>query len=131
MSGRGVRIELFADQPMTDQLQPKDQSQPVGNVEPIEPEQARQLLDQAIRERLGDHWDDEETGWVRVTGHDYMARLTRGRKNLDFYVDLLGNVTVEEKELSPVQQQGRLVAWMILLGSLLIAYVVARLTGSI
>jgi hypothetical protein len=43
----------------------------------------------------------------------------------------LGNVTVEEKELSPVQQQGRLVAWSILLGSLIIAYVVARLTGSI
>lgn len=100
-------------------------------VEPIEPAQARQLLDEAIRERLGDHWDDEETGWVRVTGHDFMARLTRGSKNLDFYVDLLGNVTVEEKELSPVQQQGRLLAWMILLGSLLIAYVVARLTGSI
>jgi hypothetical protein len=121
---------------MTDQFNP-NQPQPVPAdeavtlIEPIEPAQARALLDEAIRERLGENWDDEETGWVRVTGHDYMSRLTRGRKNLDFYVDLLGNVTVEEKDLSPVQQQGRLIAWMILLGSLLIAYVVARLTGSI
>jgi hypothetical protein len=115
---------------MTDQLTPQPNT-PTNSIETIEPEQARQLLDQAIRERLGDQWDDEETGWVKVTGHDYMARLTRGNKNLDFYVDLLGNVTVEEKELSPVQQQGRLVAWSILLGSLIIAYVVARLTGSI
>ncbi len=105
--------------------------EPVTEIETIEPEQARKILEQAIRERLGEHWDDEETGWVRVTGHDYMARLTRGRRNMDFYVDLLGNVTVEEKELSVVQQQGRMMAWMILLGSLLIAYAVARLTGSI
>ncbi len=122
---------------MTDEFNPNDpRSNPldgetITEIETIEPEQARKLLEQAIREQLGEHWDDEETGWVRVTGHDYMARLTRGRKNMDFYVDLLGNVKFEEKELSPVQQQGRLIAWMILLGSLLIAYVVARLTGSI
>ena len=127
---------------MTDEFNPAAQPQnaadasgepvtEITEIETIEPEQARQILEQAIRDRLGEHWDDEETGWVRVTGHDYMARLTRGRKNMDFYVDLLGNVTVEEKELSVVQQQGRLMAWMILFGSLLIAYVVARLTGSI
>ncbi|KXK50996.1 MAG: hypothetical protein UZ13_02089 [Chloroflexi bacterium OLB13] len=46
-------------------------------VEPINAEQARSLLYQAIRDRLGEHWDDEETGWRLVTGHDYMARLTR------------------------------------------------------
>lgn len=29
-----------------------------------------------------------------------MARLTKGRTNLDFYVDLLGNVTIEQKEIT-------------------------------
>lgn len=98
-------------------------------IDPIPPEQARALLEAAIRARLGDRWDDEETGWALVSGHDYMARLTRGRVNLDFYVDLLGNVTVEEREIGPAQEHGRVVAWMVLLGSLLVALLVARLAG--
>lgn len=95
----------------------------------IPPEAARAILEAAIRERLGDDWQDEEDGWVRVTGHDYMARLTRGRTNLDFYVDLLGNVTVEEKPISPGQDTGRLFAWMILLLVLVIVLLLARIAG--
>lgn len=98
-------------------------------INPIPPEQARAILEAAIRERLGDHWDDEETGWARVTGHAYMARLTKGRTNLDFYVDLLGSVTVEEKPISPAQDSGRLIAWMLLIVSLGIAFMVARAIG--
>ncbi len=98
-------------------------------VEPINAEQARSLLYQAIRDRLGEHWDDEETGWRLVTGHDYMARLTRGRRNIDFYVDLLGSVTVEEKPISPAQEQGRFNAWLLLIASLLLAFVIAYLAG--
>ncbi|HEX2619520.1 MAG TPA: hypothetical protein VHL11_05215 [Phototrophicaceae bacterium] len=100
-------------------------------IEPIPAAEARQILNNAIRERLGANWDDEETGWSKVTGHDYMARLTRGRVNMDFYVDLLGKVTIEEKEITPMQDQGRLLAWLFLLGSLVIAFIVARLTGAI
>jgi hypothetical protein len=100
-------------------------------IEPIPAEQARQILDNAIQARLGAHWDDEETGWALVSGNDYFARLTKGRVNLDFYVDLLGNVSVEEKEINPAQDYGRLMAWLLLLGSMVVAFIVARLTGAI
>ncbi|MCB9452174.1 MAG: hypothetical protein H6672_12095 [Anaerolineaceae bacterium] len=100
-------------------------------LEPISPDEARTLLEDAIRERLGDHWEGEEFGWVRVTGHDYMARLTRRGKNLDFYVDLLGNVTVEEKPINEAQSSGRLIAWVLLLLSLGIAILIARIVGGL
>lgn len=98
-------------------------------VEPIAPEQARAILDQAMRERLGDDWEDEESGWILISGHDYMARVTRGRVNVDFYVDLLGKVSVTEKSISPSQESGRLLAWMFLMVSLGIAFLVARAVG--
>ncbi len=98
-------------------------------IEPIPPEQAREILEQAIRERLGDDWRDEDSGWQMVTGHDYMARLTRGRVNLDFYVDLLGKVSVTEKEINPAQDSGRLLAWTLILLSLAIAFLIARIVG--
>ncbi len=95
----------------------------------IPPEEARAILEAAIRERLGDHWQDEESGWAVITSHDYMARLNKGRTNLDFYVDLLGEVTIEEKEVSPGQEVGRLFAWMMLMLSLVIALLLARIAG--
>jgi hypothetical protein len=58
-----------------------------------------------------------------------MARVTRGDKNVDFYVDLLGDVTVEEKDINPAQASGRMVAWVLLLVSLGVAYVLARAVG--
>lgn len=98
-------------------------------IQPIPAEQARAILEAAIRERLGDNWQDDEDGWALVSGHDYMARLTKGRTNLDFYVDLLGNVTVEEKAITLPQDSGRLIAWIFLMLSLGIAYLVARIAG--
>jgi hypothetical protein len=98
-------------------------------IQPIPADQARAILDAAIRERLGDDWEDDEDGWVLVTGHDYMARLTKGRTNLDFYVDLLGNVTIEQKEITLPQDSGRLFAWIFLILSLGIAYLLARIAG--
>jgi hypothetical protein len=98
-------------------------------IEPIPPEQARAILDAAMNERLGADWQDEESGWLLVTGHDYMARVTRGRINVDFYVDLLGNVTVEQKEINLAQSSGRMLAWTLLLLSLGIAYLLARIVG--
>jgi hypothetical protein len=96
-------------------------------LEPIPAEQARAILEQAMRERLGDNWQNDD--WVLITGHDYMARVTKGRRNLDFYVDLLGNVRVEEREVDPGQDSGRLIAWLILLLSLGIAFLLARIAG--
>ena len=97
--------------------------------EPISPEEARLALDRAMAERLGPGWQDEGSGWLLVTGNDYMARVTRGSINLDFMVDLLGNVTVEEKPLSPAQTSGRLIAWTLLLLALGIVYLIARALG--
>ena len=102
---------------------------PPNSVDPIPAEQARILLERAIRERCGENWRDEDSGWIYVTGHDYMARLTRGRINLDFYVDLLGNVSLTESEINPVQEVGRLLAWILLLLSLGVAYLIARAVG--
>lgn len=98
-------------------------------IQPIPADEARAILDAAMRERLGDDWEDDEDGWVLVTGHDYMARVTRGRTNLDFYVDLLGNVTVEQKEITLPQDSGRIIAWLFLILSLGIAYLLARIAG--
>lgn len=98
-------------------------------IDPIPSDQARVILERAIRERCGDDWRDEDSDWIYVTGHDYMARLTRGRINLDFYVDLLGEVTVTTSEISSAQESGRLVAWLLLMLSLGIAYALARAVG--
>jgi len=98
-------------------------------IEPIPPEQAREILEKAMRERLGDDWHDEDSPWQWVTGHDYMARVTRGRTNVDFYVDLLGEVSVTESEISPGQDSGRMIAWILLGLSLAIALLLARIVG--
>lgn len=98
-------------------------------IEPIPADEARAILERAIAARLGDDWRDESSGWMRVTGHDYMARLTRGRVNLDFYVDLLGEVTVETSEVNPAQDSGRLVVFVLLLVSVGIAAMIARVAG--
>lgn len=98
-------------------------------MQPIPADEARAALEAAIIARLGDNWDDPDDGWTVITQHDYMARLTRGSINLDFYVDLVGNVTVEEKPINPVQSAGRLVAWLLLFFSLIIAFLIARIAG--
>lgn len=100
-----------------------------GEIEPIPPEQAREILEAAIRERLGDDWDDEQTGWVRVTGHDYMTRLARGRAVLDFYVDLLGNVTVEKSTQNTPGDNLRLVMIILIALSLVIAFMIVRIAS--
>lgn len=102
---------------------------PTPEIEPIDADQARERLYAAIRERLGEHWNDEEHGWRIVTSHDYMARLTRGRRNIDFMVDLLGNVTVEEKTIGAAQIQGRINAWLLLGASLLLALLLGYVSG--
>jgi hypothetical protein len=97
--------------------------------EPVSPEQARAALDAAMAERLGDDWAEEGSLWVLVSGHDYMARVNGFGKNIDFYVDLLGNVTIEEKPLNPIQTTGRTIAWVVLALALGIAYLFARAVG--
>ncbi|MDX2162276.1 MAG: hypothetical protein SF162_13200 [bacterium] len=102
---------------------------PPVTVEPIPAEQARILLERAIRDRCGADWRDEDSGWIYVTGHDYMARMTKGRLNVDFYVDLLGQVSVTETPISRAQDIGRMITWILLVLSLGIAYLMARAVG--
>lgn len=97
----------------------------------IPPEEAKERLHAAIRERLGDEWDDELSDWTLVSRHDYMARLSNGRYTLDFYVDLLGEVQVEEKDALAFTESGRLTAWLLLVASLIVALAIARVSGFI
>lgn len=105
------------------------QSQPPSEFEPIAADAARAILDAAILERLGAQWDDPDTGWDVVSRHDYMARLTRGRRNIDFYVDLTGAVRVEEKMIGPGQENARFMAWLLLIATVFLAVVIAWATG--
>jgi hypothetical protein len=96
-------------------------------IEPISPAQARKVLDEAILQKLGAQWEDD--GWIMVSGNDFMARMTRGRTNIDFYVDLLGEIKVEEKEINAAQDFGRQIAWIFLIASIVIALMLARIAG--
>ena len=107
--------------------EPDAQSRP--DVELIAPAEARRALMAAIVERLGANWDDEDTGWSIVHDTDYLIRLTRGQINLDFQYDLLGVFTVTEREINPLQASGKLIAWMVLIASLALAFLLASLAG--
>lgn len=95
----------------------------------IAAQDARTAIDQAIVDRLGPNWDDEDEGWAIVHETDYLVRLTRGKRNLDFHCDLLGDVTVTEGEINALQDSGRLIAWMVLGASLFVAFVIAQVAG--
>lgn len=98
-------------------------------IQPITSEAARDILHAAIREHLGANWEDDPDGWTLVESADFHARLNKGGRNLDFYVDLLGDVRIEESGLSAAQEYGRLLALMFLIGSILIAIIIARVAG--
>jgi len=104
---------------------------PDDELDPIPPQEAQQRLEQAIVDRLGDDWDSEDTGWLVVDRTAYQARLTKGKINLDFYVDLLGNVNIEEKETTLVQESGRFIAWFLIALSVAIAVLIAQIVQSI
>jgi hypothetical protein len=109
--------------PLSPERQPTSPAgSPTAAVEPISPAEARQRLEAALDPYLQD-------GWVIRAQHDYMAQLTRGRRNLEFYVDLVGGVTVTEKGLTPGQASGHLIAWVLLLVSFLLVLAIASALG--
>ncbi len=83
-------------------------------VEPLNPDEAEAILQQAMEPY-------REAGWHVLHQDAYSVRLTRGVRNVDIRVDLLGEVTETESNLTPLQQSGRLMAWMVLLAMLLVA----------
>lgn len=94
----------------------------VPEVDVVEPDEARQLLDDALAPYLAD-------GWTVLDRHDFMARLNRGEQNLEFYVGLTGEITIDEKPLSLIQSSGRVVAWLLLLLTFLIVVGIASILG--
>lgn len=97
--------------------------------EPIPAKAARARIRAAIEQRLGANWNDDDTGWLIVHDTDYLVRLHRGHINLDFQCDLLGEVTITEREANPLQVSGRFIAWMVLGASLFVAFLLAQLAG--
>jgi hypothetical protein len=95
----------------------------------INEHEAKARLDATIRQHLGDDWDDPLQGWTLVSGHNYMARLTNGKRTVDFYVDLLGEVTVEEKATIKTGSSSWMAAWVVLWASVTVAYLIARFSG--
>jgi hypothetical protein len=105
--------------PMTDSTDP---------IEPIPAEQARQRLAEHIVQTLGPTWDDPERGWSVISRTDYAARLTDGKRVLDFYVDLLGEVSLKERPAT-TEDRGRVIGAMLLAALLMLAVLVARASG--
>jgi len=93
-------------------------------IEPISPEAASKILQTALEPYIAD-------GWQLLDQSAYAARLTRGMRNLDIRVDLLGQVEAHESGLTPLQNSGRLTAWVLLLASLLVALALASALGII
>ena len=103
-----------------DDLTERRAAQP--EIEPISTAEAQAILADALAPYLADGWHvlDRSPAW---------ARLTRGKRNLDVRVDLLGEVEAHESDLTPLQDSGRLIAWVLLLTSLLLALAVAAALG--
>jgi len=59
----------------------------------------------------------------------YLMRLTRGKRNLDIRVDLLGQIEKQEMDLTPLQDSGRLMAWILLLTALMVALALSAALG--
>lgn len=97
-----------------------------SEVEIISPEAQRSAIDRAIVQRLGQQW---QTEWLVAYESNDLVRLNKGDLNLDFQADLLGDVTVIERQANPVQVSGRLIAWIILGASLFVALAIASVTG--
>ena len=111
-------------------MQPQDTSPQVGaEIEVIPADQARAAIQAAIVAQLGPDWADEDQGWLKVHDSDYLVRLTRRGINMDFHCDLLGAVSVTEQPANPLQTSGRLIAWMLLGASMLLALALAWASG--
>jgi RNase P/RNase MRP subunit POP5 len=102
---------------------------PTPTLEPIPAKDARKRIQAAILERLGEQWDSPTDGWVVVHDTAYLVRLHRGEVNLDFQCDLLGEVSITELEVNPLQTSGRLIALAVLTASLFLALVLAQISG--
>lgn len=101
-----------------------DNHQEQPEIEPVSPAEAEKILETALQPYLDDNWRILDRG-------PYAARLTRGVRNMDIRIDLLGQVETEEFGLTPLQESGRLIAWMLLISALLIVLALSAALGII
>jgi hypothetical protein len=93
-----------------------------AEIEPVGIDEAGKIMEDALQPYLAEDWRIIDRG-------PYAARLTRGVRNLDIRVDLLGQVETEESGLTPLQDSGRLMAWMVLLAALLVVLALSAALG--
>ncbi len=100
----------------------EDGPEEVG-IEITTPEEAEEILRPVVH-RLVDE------GWRLIGKPLYGARLVRGKETLDLRVDLLGNLERETRiDVWSGAETGRLVAWVLLITSLLFALALASALG--
>jgi hypothetical protein len=97
----------------------------------IPPDKAKTLLREAIARELGDGWTDPDSRWVVVTNTDYMARLSKGKLTVDFYVDYFTGEVTMQRASDAGRETGQIFAWMMLGLIAVIAVVLARGLGYI
>lgn len=90
-------------------------SDPSNDIKLIEPDEAAALLEPHLAELEAD-------GWKILVQNDYMARLTRGKHNIDIRVDLIGDIHTEIKPLTFVQESGALIAALVFLALLMMVF---------
>jgi hypothetical protein len=93
-----------------------------AEIEPVGIDEAEKIMEDTLQPYLAEDWRIIDRG-------PYAARLTRGVRNLDIRVDLLGQVEAEESGLTPLQDSGRLMAWMVLLAALLVVLALSAALG--
>lgn len=89
----------------------------------VTPDEAEDLLRPEVEQLVAE-------GWRIVSKPLYGVRLERERDVLDLRVDLLGNIIREQKlKLFSGADTGRIVAWVLLIASLLVVLTLASVLG--
>ncbi len=89
----------------------------------ISPEEAENILRPEVEQLIAG-------GWRIAAKPLYGVRLVKGNEVLDMRVDLLGNVERKTKfNILSAEQTGRLIAWVLLITSLLVTLALASALG--
>lgn len=78
------------------------------DIEPIPPDEAAAIIEPKLQEL-------QAQGWKIIFANDYSARLTQKQVNLDVWVDLLGQIEMQEKPLTLLQESGQFLAIILLM----------------
>ena len=105
---------------MADTIETSEEHQ---EVEIVTPEQAEDLLRPEVEKLV-------KEGWRIVSKPLYGVRFVKEHDILDLRVDLLGNIERETKlSLFTGADTGRLIAWVLLLASILVTLALASALG--